>query len=311
MRLIQTTTLKENEQTIQNFEKYLISEDLSPETVRGYTLDLNTFNHWLFEVHHLNIALENVKIEDLMGFGKWQFHEGKQMKSTINRKIQSLKRFYRWLEQECGLAKDPSRKLKFLKLRKETQPKSLSRKECHALISTAGKTQHGLAKRNLALVHLMLEAGLRVGEVGKLQVRDLKLSYRNGEVFIRDGKGGLSRFVPLNKTLRRLLQDYLGDRLEHADGPVFESKRGSALAVRSIEQTVKTLGLRAGIKSTLTPHMLRHTFAINYLKAHPGALDKLSQLLGHSSLDTTSIYTKVSKGEHSDDLEEMPFNYEA
>ena len=161
----------------------------------------------------------------------------------------------------------------------------------------------------------MLQTGLRVGEVAALARGDIALGLRSGSVEVREGKGLKQRTVPLNTAARRALTAYLKS-LEKEDedapalnDPLFLSKRSTPLSMRSIENMVLTLARRAEIdRIEVTPHTFRHTFAIGYLKSHPGKLVELAALLGHESLDTTAIYTRPSKEDLSDDLEDTDLN---
>jgi integrase/recombinase XerC len=156
----------------------------------------------------------------------------------------------------------------------------------------------------------MLQAGLRVGEVTALTHRDIRLHPRSGTVHVREGKGRKARDIPLNATVRRALHAYL-DTLPDVPAPtsVFRSKRGTALAVRSVQAVVTRLAIQAGIQRIpVSAHTLRHTFAVYYLQRHPGKLRDLADLLGHESLDTTALYTKPSRDDVAADLERSPLN---
>jgi integrase/recombinase XerC len=128
-------------------------------------------------------------------------------------------------------------------------------------------------------------------------------------VRVREGKGGKTRDVPLNATARRALRLYLGTRGPAADEPLFASKRGTPVTVRSIQAVISVLARRARItRLKVSPHTLRHTFALNYLQHNPGKLVELADLLGHDSLDTTAIYTRPSVESLAQDLERSPLN---
>jgi integrase/recombinase XerC len=136
------------------------------------------------------------------------------------------------------------------------------------------------------------------------------LHTRSGTVHVRDGKGRKARDIPLNATARRAVQAYL-DTLSDvsAPTPVFLSKRGTWLAVRSAQAVVAQLAVHAGIQRLpVSAHTLRHTFAVYYLQRHPGKLRDLADLLGHESLDTTALYTKPSRDDVAADLERSPLN---
>src|SRR5215471_2517557 len=158
----------------------------------------------------------------------------------------------------------------------------MRRREVLAILHAAAASPHGLALRNVALVQLMLQAGLRVGEVAAVTHADLTLKTRSGSVRVRDGKGRKAREVPLNTTVRRAVQGYLATQPEAAAGaPIFRSKRGTALAVRSVQAVVARLAQQAGIeRMPVSSQTLRHTFARYYLQQHPGKLRELADVLG-------------------------------
>jgi site-specific recombinase XerD len=178
------------------------------------------------------------------------------------------------------------------------------------LLRAAGQSRHGLAKRNYALIQLMLQAGLRVGEVAALSVVDVRIRERSGIVRIRQGKGGKEREVPLNATARRALSIYQESREKTgAEYSLFTNARGKRLPTRTIQAVITELARRAKISRVkVSAHTLRHTFALNYLRQNPGKLVDLATLLGHESLDTTAIYTRPSGEELAADLERSRYN---
>ncbi len=173
-----------------------------------------------------------------------------------------------------------------------TRPKGLLADEVQALLRVAGQSRRSLARRNYAIVQLLLQAGLRVSEASALRIEDLEIHARQGKVRLR-GKGNKERYVPLNATARRALQSYLDERQETGtQDPVFLSETGAALFVRSIQSLITELARRAHLsRIPVSAHTLRHTFALGYLKQNPGKLVELATLLGHESLSTRRRFT--------------------
>jgi integrase/recombinase XerC len=289
----------------------LVARDLAPATVQAYLHDVARFHTWLAWVHEGTAPrLAHVRTVDLAAFRTYLIHEQAHTPATVNRRLQGLRLFFRWLYDGNWIPDNPAAKLRFMRKSGISQPRALRRREVFALVHTAAASPHGLALRNIALVQLMLQAGLRVGEVTALRHGDVQLGARAGTVHIRDGKGYRARDVPLNATVRRALQDYLG-RLPAASAhtPLFLSKRGTSLAVRSAQAVVARLAVHAGIQRVpVSAHTLRHTFAVFYLQRHPGKLPDLADLLGHESLDTTAVYTKPSRDDLAADVERSPLN---
>ena len=139
---------------------------------------------------------------------------------------------------------------------------------------------------------------------------DVRLRDRTGSVRVRQGKGRKEREVPLNASAPRALRTYLEPRgTLPPDAPLFLSGRGGAMAVCSIQNLIAQLARRAKItRVRVSPHTLRHTFALHYLRQNPGKLVELASLLGHESLDTTALYTRPSIDDLAEDLERSRLN---
>jgi integrase/recombinase XerC len=311
MRVIPTPCPDANAALLDAFRHHLAERDLAPSTVQAYVSDLVRFQAWLTWVHEDQApSLIQVRTVDLAAFRTHLIHEQGHPPATVNRRLQGLRLLYRWLVDRNWMTEDPTTHLRFMRKSGPRQPLALRRREVFALVHAAATSPHGLAPRNVALIQLMLQAGLRVGEVAVLRHADVTLHTRAGTVHVRDGKGHKVRDVPLNTTVRRALRDYLATRPEaSAEAPIFLSKRGTPLAVRSVQAMVARLAEQAGIERIpVSAQTLRHTFARYYLQQHPGKLRELADVLGHESLDTTAVYTKPSQDDIASDLERSPLN---
>ena len=311
MRVISAPCPDTDAALLEAFRQHLADRDLAPATVQAYLSDLARLQAWLAWVHEDKAPLlTQVRTVDLAAFRTHLIHEQAHPPATVNRRLQGLRLLFQWLVDCNWMAENPTTHLRFMRKSGTLQPLALRRQEVFALFHAAAASPHRLAPRNVALVQLMLQAGLRGGEVTALTHADLTLKTRAGTVHVRDGKGRKARDVPLNTTVRRALQDYLGTQPEKAAGaPIFLSKRGTSLAVRSVQAVVTRLAQQAGIERiAVSAQTLRHTFARHYLQQHPGKLRELADLLGHESLDTTAVYTKPSQDEIAVDLERSPLN---
>lgn len=311
MRLIPTASESTDTALIDRFEHHLVSRDLAPATIRGYRHDLKLFQDWLAWVHETPTAsMVHVGTVELAAFRRHLLQEKAQRPATVNRRIQSLRVFFQWLQDQPGGAGNPAEHLRYVRYARRQSPEALQRREILALLQAAAASPHGLGKRNTALGQLMLQTGLRVSEVAALRQRDIQFGSRSGYVAVRAGKGLKFRQVPLNTTARRALQAYLDTLPERtADAPVFLSKRKTPLSVRAIQNVVAELACRAHLtRISVSAHTLRHTFAAGYLKTNPGKLPELAALLGHESLDTTALYLRPSQADLSADLERSPLN---
>jgi site-specific recombinase XerD len=294
MRSIRSTSAILGDLLFGDFARRLAEQDLSPVTARGYRHDLDRFRRWI-EEHGGAILLGRITAVDLINYRQHLVRAERLQATTINRKIQALKKLFRWAREAGHVKTDVSADLRFLPLGQRLRPPGLTESEVQALLRAAGQTRHGLAKRNYALVTLLVETGLRVGEVCQLRRLDLDVRDRSGQVQVREGKGRKERKVPLNSNARRALRLYLADRSQpQPEDYVFLSERGGKpLALRTVQATLAELGQRASIRRlSVTPHLMRHTFALRYLNQNPGKLVELATLLGHESLDTTMLYVR-------------------
>lgn len=311
MRTIKTLHTIPKDHWLRGFHENLINEDLSAVTVRGYLYDLKHFRSWLIEIHAREPALEQLLTVDVAAYRQYLVDVKRLKASSVNRRIQAVKKLFSWAHSEGLVGKNPAKNVRFMKPSVRYRPKALLKKELHALLRAAGQSSHGLAKRNYALIQLMVQTGLRISEAAAVKMTDLAVRDRSGSIRVCDSKGRKEREIPLNAAARRAIAAYLGTdgRPRESGGYLFLTKRNQPASIRTLQDTIAQLARRANIKRIrVSSHTLRHTFAINYLKAHPGKLVELAALMGHESLDTVAIYTRPSQETLALDLEESPIN---
>lgn len=295
---------------LEKFRQHLITLDLSPATVRGYLYDLNHFHAWLSEFSGAEASYENVVAIDIAAY-RQHMNETMGLKAaSVNRRIQAVKKMFAWATQQGLVKQNPAINIRFMKPAVRYRPKALRQKELYALLRTAGRSSHGMAARNYALIQLLVQTGLRIGEAAALKLEDINLRERSGHVHVRDAEGRRERQAPLNAAARRALANYLKTRsAPKPDEFLFLSKRNQPASIRTLQSTLTRLSRKAQIKRIrVSAHCLRHTFAINYLKAYPGKLVELAGLMGHESLNTVAIYTRPSQETLEKDLEQSPIN---
>jgi integrase/recombinase XerC len=287
----------------------LAHDDLAPTTLRGYRYDLRHFLAWHRTVQDRPFTLEGLAEFELIAYRQYMVAAGRRP-AAVNRRLDALRRLCRWARGTGALSADAAGSVRPMRTVRNRQPVGLADIEIHALLRAAGASSHGLAARNYALVQLMLQAGLRVGEVAALQITDISISDRSGSVRIRQGKGLKAREVPLNATARRALKQYLEHRQASSKSAAFfVSSRETAMPVRTIQAVITSLARRARLtRVPVSAHTLRHTFALGYLRNNPGKLLELASLLGHDSLDTTVVYTRPSRDDLAVDLEHSHLN---
>lgn len=279
------------------FNRSLGDQDLSPVTARGYLHDLGKFRGWLeLGAGAKPRDLRRLTAVDLVNYRQHLLHTERLKAATINRKLQAVKKLFGWALHKGLVKVNIASEVRFVRVAERLCPKGLNEPEIQSLLRAAGQTRHGLAKRNYALIELLLETGLRVGEAADLRIGDVDLHDRSGVVRVREGKGRKQREVPLNSGARRALKLYLASREPQGKEHLFLSERGGQpLSLRTIQATVSDLGRRAKItRFGVSAHSLRHSFALRFLRRHPGKLVELAALLGHESLDTTAVYTRPS-----------------
>ena len=284
----------------EEFDRYLNQQDRSPLTIRGYLADLKAFGVWFQHTNSEELAPAGVTPSDIKEYRQHLLIVERAKAATINRHLAALSAYLNWAVQSGQIEKNPAAGIRSVQ-QVNNGPRYLDRKQQFALQRTVEKElqvarlrfpKRWVARqRDCSMVLFLLNTGLRLNEAVSLKLEDVQLTDRKGLVWVRQGKGGKQRIVPLNLDARRALQDWLNARPE--DGTDFiwiavESDQEQALSSRSVQRALTRIGQQAGL-STLTPHMLRHSFAKNLIDSGVG-LEKVASLLGHSSLNTTRIY---------------------
>jgi site-specific recombinase XerD len=270
---------------LNNFILHLESRDRSRHTINAYHLDLKQFGEWFAGVNGDEMEPELITPTDLREFKHFLIEEEQLKPATINRKLASLRAFLKWAVGERLLEVPPRMPQGVEQV--SSAPKALDRREMNGLIRAVER--HG-SKRDQAIILVLLNTGLRVRELSDLDLGDIEMSERRGRIIVRSGKGGKRREVPLNVEARRSLRVYLDGREEEDQAALFVSQQRSRLGSRGIQDAVGKYGRLAGLDS-LTPHMLRHTFCTNLLRAGTDIVT-VAKLAGHSDISTTSIYTQ-------------------
>jgi len=275
-----------------NFLKYLrVERNVSPHTIRAYTLDLEKFFAFLCtNSDGTRSGVELLRAVDHIFLRRYlaELHKTSS-RTSIHRRLSALRTFFRYLVREGTLQRNPADVIS--SPRKENYlPKILSVDETFRLLDK-GYAPDALSLRDRAMFELLYSSGLRVGELAALNVVNLDLNHGLVRVV---GKGRKERIVPVGSKAREAIRAYLESRGRTAqDQPLFLNNRGGRLTARSIERNLKQQLIKAGIFKEATPHSLRHSFATHLLDG--GAdLRAIQELLGHVSLSTTQKYTQVS-----------------
>jgi integrase/recombinase XerD len=213
----------------------------------------------------------------------------------------AVKRFFKWAQKQQIIQQNPANDIATIRI-DQRKIKSLEDIPLRHLLRAARSDI-----RDYAILEVLVGTGIRVGELLQLKIGDLDIQPRSGKLTIRYSKGGGYREIPLTRDVRHALQAYLENRHPAPDDPQhwLWIGRDDGISHRSsITRMIDKYAIRAGLES-VTPHMLRHTFATRYLKANPADLRGLARLLGHANLNTVMIYTEPTMNDLVKRMERM------
>ena len=284
------TENKDIEKTLRQYGSYLtVERGYSENTRDAYVADVSKL---LYALAEGGTAPEKASTDDLRAF-MGDLHDLGISPRSCARILSGIKNFYRWMRLDGRMDTDPTELLESPAIGTHL-PSVLSVEEIDALIATMD-TGTALGRRNRAIVETMYGCGLRVSELCGLQISHI--DFANGVVLIR-GKGAKERLVPVNDTALALIDDYINtDRKELDVAPadadtVFLNRRGRHLSRVMIFYILRDAAALAGIRTPLSPHTLRHSFATHLLEGGAN-LRAIQQMLGHESIGTTQVYLHV------------------
>ncbi len=275
---------------IQDYIAHLaIERNLSPRTLESYARDLRQFGHWAEMLHLGAAAIERRHIRDYLGRRR---ETGLSPRSAA-RALSSIRGFFRFLVATEAVAADPTADLRSPSLW-QTVPHTLGGAEIEALLA-APDTSTTLGLRDRAMFETLYATGLRVSELVGLTTDRVRLD----PGFVRVvGKGRKERLVPIGLAAIEWIERYneggraLLDRDRRPE--LFLNHRGGKLTRQGFWKILRRHARQAGIKTHLSPHVLRHSFA-THLVENGADLRAVQMMLGHSSLTTTEIYTHVAR----------------
>ena len=295
-RTLQTSHLSLNmidEALVESFLNYLIVEcGLADNTIKGYKGDLRNFSNYL---HNTGIKhFQDLRAKMIVDFIENEKQRGLS-ENSISRCLVTVKMLYKYLLMEGQISVNPMSAVSTLKLQKHL-PEVLHYNAVEEMLQ-APDCNNKLGIRDKAMLELMYATGARVSEVASIKVSWINFDYG----FIRcQGKGSKQRIVPMgseaSKAIRRYLQEVRPQLLKIEDDEplLFLSRTGKKLRRENIWSLVKKYAMKAGIRSNISPHTLRHSFATHLLEG--GAdLRSVQEMLGHSNISTTQIYTHIDR----------------
>jgi site-specific recombinase XerD len=279
------------------FEDYLIAErNYSERTKQSYFEDICLLIKYCL-AKKLDIYPAELSVDRAREFQVWCKNELGHSEASRARRVSAIKHFYRFLVDTKRLESSPVEGLKAGKIPKRL-PRPLSEDEMLRLLAAPDSTTFS-GVRDRACLEFLYGSGLRISELCGLSFASLDLKNANGPSVRVRGKGKKDRIVPLSEASRSALAEYLrfrndvfGKSREIRDR-IFVGDRGKPLQSRVFQKNLKKHLIKANLDHDLTPHKLRHSFATHLLD-HGADVRVIQELLGHESLATTQIYTKVS-----------------
>tara|TARA_B100001094_G_C18055959_1_gene732480 strand:+ start:105 stop:1013 length:909 start_codon:yes stop_codon:yes gene_type:complete len=257
---------------------------LSKNTTSSYRRDLNKFSEFLKasgvnDFESLSEEMCSAWIADLF--------QNNVSARSIQRHVSSARGFFNYLKKSGVVRNSPFELINSPKSPSHL-PNILSPEEVSQLLNF--KPKNVQEKRDLAIIELIYSSGLRVSETVNTNLGD----FEDNKNFLRVlGKGSKTRLVPVGRYAKNAIEDWIIERnkLATKDGSLFVNLRGNRITTRSVQQRLKNIAIMQGLPP-VNPHMLRHSFATHLLESS-GDLRSIQELLGHSSLSTTQIYTRL------------------
>jgi integrase/recombinase XerC len=283
---------------IHDFQIYLeVERNFSAHTKTAYIADVQEFARFLSDNNFIKNDDEIIKADtEIIRQYLSYLYRQKVKKVTVNRKVSSLRSFYKYILRAGRINNNPAEMIQTLKTEKY-MPAFLSVDEMFEVLKT--QNDHSvLSLRNRAILEVFYSSGLRLSELAGLDLIDLDFNQKLIKV---RGKGRKERIVPIGGPALKAVKEYLekiGEISKDADAdvfkkPLFLNARGKRITTRSIARIVNEITGKSGIGRKISPHALRHSFATHLLNA--GAdLRSIQKLLGHESLSTTQKYTAVN-----------------
>ncbi len=284
---------------LADFRTFLdVQRNVSEHTRMAYLRDVKEFGEFLTSRENLSAhkKILDVQTETMRTYLTY-LHGRKLKKVSINRKVSSLRAFYKYLLREGIIKSNPAQGVQTPKMEKY-MPVFLSVDEVFELLNASQGNNSASDLRDQAMLELFYSSGLRLAELAGLDTEDVNF---NAALVKLRGKGKKERIVPVGAPALEAIRKYLSAtedlRKEHSadlfSGALFLNSRGKRITTRSIARIVDAATVKSGIGRKISPHALRHSFATHLLSA--GAdLRSIQEMLGHESLSTTQKYTAVN-----------------
>lgn len=290
--------LTKDQKNINWYLKYLKSDrNYSVDTIQAYQQAISDFVDFIAEVPEDQKQLTEVDAFDVESF-LTHLYEKQYARNSIAQKVSALKSFYAFLVKSDVISNNPFEYV-HLKTNNRRLPRFLYQNEMRALFDGAKQnSDKRLGLRNLAVLETLYATGIRVSECAGIQLNDIDLDNRT---ILVTGKGNKQRYVPFGEYAQNAIEAWLTDgrtqimaKYKQVHSFLFVNHYGRPLTARGIEYIMDEIVQKSSLTTKIHPHMLRHTFATEMLN-NGADMRSVQELLGHSSLSTTQIYTHVTK----------------
>lgn len=274
------------------FIDYLENErDYSIKTIQNYNLSVDKLHDYFIDTYEVNPDIEYIETSDIRPFLGW-LHDKGLSKKSIRLRVSAVKSFFKFCTQKNYLTKNPASAITTPKIEKKL-PSYLSSNETNQLIDNIDENEPFLSGIK-ALIELIYSSGLRISEALALNIEDIK---NNQNVIKITGKGNKQRIVPIGSKAKESIANYLKIRNQllnnKSNNALFLTKKGERLYHTAAYRYIKKYMAEVSEIRQKSPHILRHSFA-THLMDNGADINSVSEMLGHSSLSTTQIYTHVS-----------------
>lgn len=286
---------------VKEFERDLKEQEKAPNTIKAYLTDIEMFSEYANTTEHG----EDVTKADIIAYRDKMNTEGAST-ATINRRIISINKFLKW----AGAADIATTKA--IKQQTATDLNGvISSEEFERMLTAAispGKQAQAAGLKSdpqaWAIMQTLYMSGIRFGELKYFTVEALKDLNKNGNSITVENKGK-RRKIPVSKELQKLLKEYCTAQ-DITEGYIFGTRNGTPISNEQISRRLKKIAGYARInKSKIHPHSFRHLFGVKFMETYEHRIDVLADILGHSSINTTRIYTRISTKEQSEMINGM------
>jgi site-specific recombinase XerD len=272
--------------TLAAYTEYLARSGLSELTVKNYVADLKHLTSWA-ELDGRRPLL-TMTGEEIQAYRLELLVAKAHPPTTVNRRLQAIRKFFRYALERGLVETDPSSGIKLVPQSRSEGPRGLDGSEVESLLGAVREGSSRMASRDYAILQLMLQTGIRVGELTRLKLTDLELSDESGLLRITREDSSERREIPLNSSVRKAMKAYLSERGESGSDHLFLSRNGDPLSVRSVQRLVGSYGRAAGMEDVST-YTLRQTCGQQLLR-DTGDLALVAELMGHRRLETAIKY---------------------